>query len=120
MQSRPAYLANLKALSDRLIAIQQPIRILDSIKWPAQWRQDFFDRGRKTLPGADQAYYQSIPLNFDPDAKQQDLLPMGVSEGCVLKRNVPKDQAVSYADVNLPKGRLCDKLRQEQDAFFKS
>jgi predicted homoserine dehydrogenase-like protein len=53
-------------------------------------------------------------------AKQQDLLPMGVSEGCVLKRNVSKDQALSYADVNLPKGRLCDKLRQEQDAFFHS
>jgi predicted homoserine dehydrogenase-like protein len=51
-------------------------------------------------------------------AREQDLLPMGVSEGCVLKRNIPKDQAVSYADVNLPKDRLCDKLRQEQDAFF--
>src|SRR5687768_13921987 len=57
--------------------------------------------------------------NYDV-ARKEDLLPMGVSEGCVLKRNVPKDQAVSYADVNLPKGRLCDKLRQEQDAFFAS
>lgn len=73
MLSRPAYLQNLKSLSDRLIAIQQPIRILDSIKWPAHWRQQFFDSGMKVLPKADQAYYQSIPLNFDPLQKQTEL-----------------------------------------------
>ncbi|HEX4937640.1 MAG TPA: flavohemoglobin expression-modulating QEGLA motif protein [Candidatus Kapabacteria bacterium] len=73
MQSRQAYLDTLKTLSDRLIAIQQPIRILDSIKWPAQWRQDFFKSGMKTLPPADSTYYQSIPLNFNFDAKQAEL-----------------------------------------------
>ncbi len=76
MRSRQAYLENLKSLSDRLIEIQQPIRILDSIKWPAQWRQEFFDSGMKTLPGADQAYYQSIPLNFDLETKQRDLFEL--------------------------------------------
>lgn len=76
MLSRPAYLHNLKTLSDRLIAIQQPIRILDSIKWPAHWRQQFFDSGMKTLPPANQAYYQSIPLNYDPAAKQTELLDL--------------------------------------------
>ena len=73
MQSRQAYLDTLKTLSDRLIAIQQPIRILDSIKWPAQWRQDFFNSGMKTLPPADSTYYQSIPLNFNFDTKQAEL-----------------------------------------------
>ncbi|MEZ5507359.1 MAG: flavohemoglobin expression-modulating QEGLA motif protein [Gammaproteobacteria bacterium] len=73
MLSRQAYLNNLKSLSDRLIAIQQPIRILDSIKWPAHWRPQFFDSGMKVLPPADQAYYQSIPLNFDLASKQDDL-----------------------------------------------
>ena len=53
-------------------------------------------------------------------ARRQDLLPMGVSEGCTLKRNIPKDDAVSYRDINLPKDRLCDQLRQEQDLFFGS
>lgn len=48
----------------------------------------------------------------------QKLLPMGLSEGCVLKRDVAKDQPVSYADVNVPAGRLCDQLRAEQDRHF--
>jgi predicted homoserine dehydrogenase-like protein len=45
-------------------------------------------------------------------------LPMGLSEGCRLKRNVSKDQVVTYADVELPEGRLCDKLRDEQNRHF--
>jgi predicted homoserine dehydrogenase-like protein len=47
-----------------------------------------------------------------------NLLPMGLSEGCRVLRNLPKDHALTYADVELPKGRLCDKLRAEQDAHF--
>jgi predicted homoserine dehydrogenase-like protein len=46
------------------------------------------------------------------------LLPMGLAEGCVLKRDVPKDQVLSYDDVDLPAGRLCDRLRAEQSARF--
>ena len=76
MQSRHAYLENLKTLSDRLIAVQQPIRILDSIKWPAQWREDFFAADCKTLPPADASYYHSIPLGFDPDTKREELLAL--------------------------------------------
>lgn len=50
----------------------------------------------------------------------EDLLPMGLSEGCRLKRDVPKDQPIRYADVVLPEGRLCDKLRAEQNVYFGS
>ncbi|HEY6796690.1 MAG TPA: Gfo/Idh/MocA family oxidoreductase [Kineosporiaceae bacterium] len=42
------------------------------------------------------------------------LLPMGVAEGCVLVRDVRKDQVLTYADVRLPQGRLVDRLRAEQ------
>ena len=49
---------------------------------------------------------------------QENLLPMGLSEGCSLKRRVAMDQAISYDDVELPTGRLCDKLRAEQDLRF--
>lgn len=55
--------------------------------------------------------------NYDV-ARNMDALPMGVSEGCRLKRSVAKDEVVKYADVELPQGRLCDKLRKEQDAYF--
>jgi len=47
-------------------------------------------------------------------------LPMGVSEGCRLKRSIAKDHLISYADVALPRLRLCDRLRKEQDAHFSS
>ena len=48
----------------------------------------------------------------------ENLLPMGLSEGCRLVQDIPKDQALTYSDVKLPHGRLCDKLRAEQDAYF--
>jgi predicted homoserine dehydrogenase-like protein len=50
--------------------------------------------------------------------RADNLLPMALSQGCRLKRDIPKDQPISYADVELPPGRLCDKLRAEQDALF--
>ena len=48
----------------------------------------------------------------------QKLLPMGLAEGCKLKRSIPKDAVLTYDDVILPEGRLCDRLRSEQDAYF--
>jgi predicted homoserine dehydrogenase-like protein len=51
-------------------------------------------------------------------SRRDNLLPMSFSQGCRLKRDLPKDQAVTYADVDVPPGRLCDKLRAEQEAHF--
>ncbi len=50
--------------------------------------------------------------------KANNILPMGLSEGCRLKRSIVKDQAITYADVEMPKGRLCDRLRTEQNEHF--
>ena len=50
--------------------------------------------------------------------RQQDLLPMGVAEGCALVRDVPKDATLTYGDVVLPPDRLIDRLREEQDKLF--
>jgi predicted homoserine dehydrogenase-like protein len=46
------------------------------------------------------------------------LLPMGLAEGCRLKRDIRRDEVISYDDVELPEGRLCDRLRAEQNAYF--
>jgi len=46
------------------------------------------------------------------------LLPMGLAEGCRLKRDIPKDAVLTYDDVELPPDRLCARLRAEQDAHF--
>jgi predicted homoserine dehydrogenase-like protein len=50
--------------------------------------------------------------------RKEDFLPMGLAEGCRLKRDVGRDEVLSYADVELPAERLCDKLRAEQNELF--
>jgi predicted homoserine dehydrogenase-like protein len=52
--------------------------------------------------------------------RRENLLPMGLSEGCKLVRDIPRDQAIAYDDVVLPEGLLSVALRKEQDAFFSS
>jgi predicted homoserine dehydrogenase-like protein len=46
-------------------------------------------------------------------------LPEGLVEGCKLKRNVAKDEVLTYDDVELPVGRLADRLRAEQYKHFR-
>jgi predicted homoserine dehydrogenase-like protein len=53
-----------------------------------------------------------------PVTRSESLLPMGVAEGCVLTRDVAKDEALTYADVTLPPDRLVDQLREEQEKLF--
>lgn len=45
-------------------------------------------------------------------------LPITLSGGCKLLRDIAKDQPVGYKDVTLPADRLCDRLRAEQTAYF--
>jgi predicted homoserine dehydrogenase-like protein len=50
-------------------------------------------------------------------ARRENLLPMSLAEGCRLKQDIPKDQVLTYNDIELPKGRLCDKLWKEQSGY---
>lgn len=50
--------------------------------------------------------------------RAEKLLPMGLSEGCRVVRDIPIDAPISCSDVEIPEGRLCDVLRAEQDARF--
>ena len=50
--------------------------------------------------------------------RREELLPMGLAEGCRLRRDVPKDAVLTAADVEVPAGRLHDALRREQDERF--
>ncbi|MBD1804013.1 Gfo/Idh/MocA family oxidoreductase [Microcoleus sp. FACHB-SPT15] len=73
----------------------------------------------ETLDGI--GYYMTYGQCENSDVVQaQNLLPMGLAEGCRLKRDIPKDHVLTYDDVELPEGRLCDKLRAEQNAYFAS
>ena len=57
--------------------------------------------------------------NYDVSLKE-NLLPMGLTDGCVLKRDIKQDEVITYADVELPDGHLSDKLREEQTKHFKN
>jgi len=50
--------------------------------------------------------------------RRENFLPMGLSRGCWLKQDIRKDQPLRCDDVEIPPGRLCDKLRAEQNAHF--
>ena len=50
--------------------------------------------------------------------RSERLLPIGLALGCRLKRPVPKDQPLTFDDVERPAGRLVDRLYAEQEAMF--
>jgi len=52
-------------------------------------------------------------------ARAQDLLPIGLAQGCTLRGNIAKDAVLTFADVVLPLDRLCDRLwREQMERFF--
>jgi len=53
-------------------------------------------------------------------ARAAAALPIGLSEGCVLRRGVSKDDVVSFDDVESPPGRLIESLWREQTRLWPS
>ncbi|RPH40621.1 MAG: NAD(P)-dependent oxidoreductase [Burkholderiales bacterium] len=54
-----------------------------------------------------------------PLARAENLLPIGLAEGCRLKRPVAKDAVLTFDDVEIPPGRLADQLwREQMQRFF--
>ena len=53
-----------------------------------------------------------------PEMRENRYLPEGLVEGCRLKRNIAKDAVLTYDDVEVPAGRLADRLREEQYERF--
>jgi predicted homoserine dehydrogenase-like protein len=47
-------------------------------------------------------------------AREMAALPIGLSEGSVLTRDIGKDQVISFSDVSLPPDRISDRLWNEQ------
>lgn len=52
------------------------------------------------------------------DSRALDALPIGLSQGCRLVRDLPIDAVVSYDDVELPEGQTSVALRRELEATF--
>ncbi|GAB4425044.1 MAG: NAD(P)-dependent oxidoreductase [Chloroflexi bacterium OHK40] len=64
-------------------------------------------------------HYKTYGLCENADVVQAErLLPIGLAEGCVLRRDVPKDHCLTYEDVEIPADSLAHRLRAEQHACF--
>jgi len=57
-------------------------------------------------------------IDNSPTARSIDALPLSLSEDCTLRRDVAKDQVISFADVTLPNRPAVDKMWSEQLARF--
>lgn len=67
------YEQTIRELSERIVAAQRPIRILDALKWDASVRDYFFKHDFKKLPEINSNYYQEKnPLSFDPAKKIEE------------------------------------------------
>jgi predicted homoserine dehydrogenase-like protein len=51
-----------------------------------------------------------------PAARGVAALPIGLSEGCVLRRDIPKDQVISFNDIDAPPDSLVQSLWREQNS----
>ncbi|CBL44862.1 Conserved hypothetical protein [gamma proteobacterium HdN1] len=71
--SRKAYQRTIKQLSDRIVAVQGPIRILDAINWRDDIRKEFFAHGCRELPKIGADYYERRALGFDPEKTRLEL-----------------------------------------------
>ena len=66
-ESEIAFRETVRAFSDELVALQQPIRILDAIAWGDEVAAGFFAAGCGRQPDVDAEYYRARrPLRFEP------------------------------------------------------
>jgi uncharacterized protein (TIGR02421 family) len=66
------YQQTVRELSERIVKAQQPIRVLDALKWNQAIQQDFFANGCQKLPAVTLEYYQKNPLPYDPNVKSAE------------------------------------------------
>lgn len=62
------YEETVRALSDAIVEAQQPIRVLNAIKWDDEVRDEFFAHGAAEQPKVDADWYARRELGFDTDA----------------------------------------------------
>jgi predicted homoserine dehydrogenase-like protein len=71
----------------------------------------------ETLDGMGGFMCYGLVETYETSAAERRL-PITLSVGCKLLRDISKDQPVGYGDVALPAGRFCDRLRAEQTEHF--
>ncbi len=96
------YRQTIRALSDRLVEAQTPIRVLDAIKWDDGIREDFLKSRGSKPPAVDRSYYQNRPLSFDADQKKQQFQQ--------IERDITR-QLGQFSPVGQIMRRMCKEYR---------
>jgi uncharacterized protein (TIGR02421 family) len=93
------YQSVIHELSERIVAAQKPIRILDALKWDAEIKARFFKNKFKKLPYVTTEYYlEKNPLQFDPYKK--------IAEFHEIERSIRR-QLGQYSGVGSIMQRMC-------------
>src|SRR6185312_12110130 len=67
------YKEKLKGFSKKIVEVQKPIRILNSIRVPPEWEAELLKNKFKALPKDPRSYYEAHALGFDPVQKTDEL-----------------------------------------------
>lgn len=100
------YRAALHAFSERVVAAQRPIRILDTVKWDDSIRAAFFDAGCREQPRVDRAYYAQRPLPAELETSRREF--------AALEREL--EDALGADD---PAGRMMRRMCREYDVVLR-
>jgi uncharacterized protein (TIGR02421 family) len=94
------YQRTIRALSDRLVEAQRPVRILEAIRWDDAIEKAFFAAGCREMPAVTREYYERRLLPFDPADKLLEL--------STLERDIRRQLGV----LNAP-GQIMTRMCQE-------
>lgn len=72
------YKERLHSLSQRMVAAQKPILILDAIRWTDDIVEFLRRTSYRELPPVDADYYRALPLRFDPADKAEEFAVLEV------------------------------------------
>ena len=99
------YRATVRELSERLVAAQRRIRILDAVAWDDRVRGSFFASDCQEPPAVDRAYYEGRPLGFD------------VAEARETFEALERDIAARLGGFN-PAGRIMTRMCREYETVL--
>jgi uncharacterized protein (TIGR02421 family) len=89
----------VRELSDELVALQRPIRVLDAVAWGDEVADQFFASGACQQPAVDADYYRvQRPLAFDVDGVRSGLKDLEGRVGLRLGRSAVGRLLVSRAE----------------------
>lgn len=97
------YQQTIRNLSDRIVKAQQPIRVLDAIKWDNAIQQEFFSYKGEKLPAINKEYYLAHPLPYDPEEKRAEFYE--------IERDIRR-QLGQFSTVGNIMLRMCSEYRE--------